>query len=103
MDIGIGLFGLGTVGRGVVKILQENAEQITKRTGSRLIVKHAVIHNLTKERTGFVKNFPITNQATDILDNPDIQIVVEVMGTLDEAYDLIKRSLNAKKHVVTAN
>ncbi|MBZ6010945.1 homoserine dehydrogenase [Leuconostoc gelidum] len=103
MDIGIGLFGLGTVGRGVVKILQENAEQITKRTGSRLIVKHAVIHNLIKERTGFVKNFPITNQATDILDNPDIQIVVEVMGTLDQAYDIIKRSLNAKKHVVTAN
>ncbi|MEX0380645.1 homoserine dehydrogenase [Leuconostoc sp. MS02] len=103
MDIGIGLFGLGTVGSGVVKILQENAEQITKRTGSRLIVKHAVVYNLAKERTGFVKNFPITNQATDILDNPDIQIVVEVMGTLDQAYDIIKRSLNAKKHVVTAN
>lgn len=103
MDIGIGLFGLGTVGRGVVKILQENAEQITKRTGSHLIVKHAVVHNLNKSRTGFVQNFPITNQPTDILDNPDIQIVVEVMGTLDQAYDIIKQALNSKKHVVTAN
>ncbi|QBR47679.1 homoserine dehydrogenase [Leuconostoc kimchii] len=103
MDIGIGLFGLGTVGRGVVKILQENAEQITKRTGSHLIVKHAVVHNLNKSRTGFVQNFPITDQPTDILDNPDIQIVVEVMGTLDQAYDIIKQALNSKKHVVTAN
>ncbi|CAM3159806.1 homoserine dehydrogenase [Leuconostoc rapi] len=103
MDIGIGLFGLGTVGRGVVKILQENAEQITKRTGSHLIVKHAVVHNLNKSRTGFIQDFPITDQPTDILDNPDIQIVVEVMGTLNQAYDIIKQALNAKKHVVTAN
>lgn len=103
MDIGIGLFGLGTVGSGVVKILQENMDQITKRTGSRLTVKHAVVHNLNKPRHGFTQDFPITDNASDILDNDDIQIVVEVMGTLDQAYDIIKRALNAKKHVVTAN
>ncbi|MGX7051457.1 homoserine dehydrogenase [Leuconostoc palmae] len=103
MNIGIGLFGLGTVGTGVVKILQDNAEQISKRTGSELVVKHAVVNNLTKERTGFIKNFPITDDAEDILTNPEIHIVVEVMGTVDQAYDIIKKALFAKKHVVTAN
>ncbi|MGO2978423.1 MAG: homoserine dehydrogenase, partial [Leuconostoc mesenteroides] len=48
MEIGIGLFGLGTVGSGVVKILQQNANQITQRTGSHLVVRHAVVHNLNK-------------------------------------------------------
>ena len=103
MDIGIGLFGLGTVGSGVVKILQDNADQIAKRTGTHLLVKHAVVNNLEKKRTGFINNFPITNDAKDILNNPEIQIVVEVMGTLDQAYKIIKDSLTAKKHVVTAN
>ncbi|QEA59735.1 homoserine dehydrogenase [Leuconostoc koreense] len=103
MEIGIGLFGLGTVGSGVVKILQQNANQITQRTGSHLVVRHAVVHNLNKPRTGFTQDFPITNNPKDILDNDDIQIVVEVMGGIDYAYDIIKRALMAKKHVVTAN
>ena len=94
---------LGTVGSGVVKILQENAEQITKRTGARLVVKQAVVRNLAKQRTGFVQNFPITDDPNDILANPAIQIVVEVMGSIDQAYAIIKQALNAKKHVVTAN
>ncbi|MGC2921311.1 homoserine dehydrogenase [Leuconostoc mesenteroides subsp. dextranicum] len=103
MEIGIGLFGLGTVGSGVVKILQQNANQITQRTGSHLVVRHAVVHNLNKPRTGFTQDFPITDNPEDILGNNEIQIVVEVMGGIDYAYDIIKRALMAKKHVVTAN
>ena len=103
MEIGIGLFGLGTIGSGVVKILQENAAQITKRTGARLVVKQAVVRNLAKQRTGFRQNFPITDDPNDILANPAIQIVVEVMGSIDQAYTIIKQALTAKKHVVTAN
>ncbi|WP_312695725.1 homoserine dehydrogenase, partial [Leuconostoc pseudomesenteroides] len=103
MELGIGLFGLGTVGTGVVKILQQNAHQITERTGANLVVRHAVVHNLNKQRAGFVQNFPITDQPSDILNNPDIQIVVEVMGGISEAYDIIKQAIAAKKHVVTAN
>lgn len=103
MEIGIGLFGLGTVGSGVVKILQQNANQITQRTGSHLVVRHAVVHNLNKPRTGFTQDFPITDNSEDILGNDEIQIVVEVMGGIDYAYDIIKRALMAKKHVVTAN
>ena len=103
MEIGIGLFGLGTVGSGVVKILQQNANQITQRTGSHLVVRHAVVHNLNKPRTGFTQDFPITGNPEDILGNDEIQIVVEVMGGIDYAYDIIKRALMAKKHVVTAN
>ena len=103
MEIGIGLFGLGTVGSGVVKILQENAEQITKRTGARLVVKQAVVRNLAKQRTGFHQNFPITDDPNDILANPAIQIVVEVMGSIDQAYTIIKQALTTAKHVVTAN
>ncbi|MFT8427284.1 MAG: homoserine dehydrogenase [Leuconostoc mesenteroides] len=103
MEIGIGLFGLGTVGSGVVKILQQNANQITQRTGSHLVVRHAVVHNLNKARTGFTQDFPITDNPEDILGNDEIQIVVEVMGGIDYAYDIIKRALMAKKHVVTAN
>lgn len=103
MEIGIGLFGLGTVGSGVVKILQQNANQITQRTGSHLVVRHAVVHNLNKPRTGFTQDFQITDNPEDILGNDEIQIVVEVMGGIDYAYDIIKRALMAKKHVVTAN
>ena len=99
MEIGIGLFGLGTVGSGVVKILQENATQITKRTGAHLVVKHAVVHDLTKPRSGFVNDFPITDDPQAILANPAIQIVVEVMGSIDQAYNIIKQASNAKKHV----
>ncbi|GMA69117.1 homoserine dehydrogenase [Leuconostoc litchii] len=103
MEIGIGLFGLGTVGSGVVKILQQNAHQITQRTGSHLVVRQAVVHNLDKPRTGFKQDFPITDDPDNILTNEAIQIVVEVMGGIDYAYDIIKRALMAKKHVVTAN
>ncbi|MGO1337818.1 MAG: homoserine dehydrogenase, partial [Leuconostoc fallax] len=102
-EIGIGLFGLGTVGTGVVKILQENAEQIAKRTGAKMVVKHAVVHNVNKTRSGIINTFPITDNPKDILENDSIEIVVEVMGSIDAARDIIKRALNAKKHVVTAN
>lgn len=102
-EIGIGLFGLGTVGTGVVKILQENAAQIAKRTGAKMVVKHAVVHNVNKTRSGIINTFPITDNPKDILENDSIEIVVEVMGSIDAARDIIKRALNAKKHVVTAN
>ncbi|MDR3190316.1 MAG: homoserine dehydrogenase [Lactobacillaceae bacterium] len=101
-EIGIGLFGLGTVGSGVVKILHDNADQITKRTGSHLVVKHAVVKNVTKDR-GLPKTFTVSDQAEDILTNPEIAIVVEVMGGKEAAYNVIEQALRHKKHVITAN
>lgn len=88
----IGIIGLGTVGSGVVKTL-ENFKNVE--------IVAAAVRNLNKKRTVEVKN--ITDDPFKIVNNPEIDVVVEVAGGCNPAYDLITTAIKNKKHVVTAN
>ena len=100
-EIGIGLLGLGTVGGGVVKILEEREAQITRVVGSKLTVKRAGVRSISSSRP-----VDVSLQTTDVdsvVHAPDIDIFVEVMGGEPLALDLIQAALFAGKPVVTAN
>ncbi|MDM5154514.1 homoserine dehydrogenase [Bacillus sp. DX1.1] len=99
----VGVLGLGTVGSGVVHILENHQKKISLDTGYEVRVKSVAVRDLEKERDVSISGIAITNDADEILNDPDIDIVVEVMGGIQEAKQSIVKALNNKKHVVTAN
>ncbi|MCK9196880.1 MAG: homoserine dehydrogenase [Syntrophales bacterium] len=101
--ISLGLIGFGTIGAGVVKLLQESGDLIEKRLGARLVLKKIADLDITTPRVVTVATDVLTTKATDILDDPDIQIVVELMGGYEPARTFIMEAMRRKKHVVTAN
>lgn len=98
--IRVGVIGVGTVGRSVVKILQENAEIITARAGDSIIVKRGVVRNLDKVRDLGIE---LSQNPDDIINDPEIDIVVELMGGVEEPFRILKSALASGKSVVTAN
>ncbi|MDK2984626.1 MAG: homoserine dehydrogenase [Clostridia bacterium] len=103
--IKVGILGLGTVGSGVVKVLTQNAGIIRHKVGCNVEVEKILVKNPDKKRSSALGNIThkITSDATEILDNPEIKIVVEVMGGIEVARDYILHALENGKHVVTAN
>lgn len=102
--IHLGLAGLGTVGSGLVKIIQDNSDWITRRLGKTLKVKTIMVRDLNKSRQ--VHASPDTHFTTnmdDLLGDPDIDIIVELAGGIDFPRALITKALEAGKPVVTAN
>jgi homoserine dehydrogenase len=103
-DVRIGLLGLGTVGAGVVKILQTRSEMLQERAGARLRLAAIADTDLTRPREGLdLGALPMVGDAARVLDDPSIQVVVELVGGLEPARTFILRALAAGKHVVTAN
>jgi homoserine dehydrogenase len=102
-SIGVGLIGWGTVGCGVIEVLRSNAEAIENRLGVRLELKRVADIDLDRPRPVMVPIEKLTTRAEDILDDPDIQIVIELVGGLNVAKTFIVQALENKKHVVTAN
>ncbi len=103
-DVRIGLLGLGTVGAGVVKILQTRREMLEERAGARLTLAAVADTDLTRARGGLdLKNLPLTGDAAHVLADPSIHVVIELVGGLEPARTFISRALAARKHVVTAN
>ncbi len=98
--IKIGIIGVGTVGTSVVQILRDNADMISARAGVDIVVKSGVVRNLNKDRG---LDVILTDDVNDILDDEEIDIVVELMGGVEEAFEVVKKALNAGKAVVTAN
>lgn len=98
----IGLLGYGTVGTGILKILQANAHNIAQKVGCPLVIKKVLVRNPGKTRNPSF-TVPLTISMDEILNDPDIDIVVEVMGGENPAKDYILQALQAGKHVVTAN
>ncbi len=98
----IGLAGLGTVGGGLVEMLQKNHDDILRRTGSEIIIKTVAVHDVTRKRS-LPKGTALTGDPMLLADDPDIQIVVELMGGTSSARQLIMRSIENGKCVVTAN
>ena len=103
-DVRIGLLGLGTVGAGVVKILQTRREMLEERAGARLTLAAVADTDLTRPREGLdLKSLPLTGDAAHVLADTSIHVVIELVGGLEPARTFISRALAARKHVVTAN
>ncbi len=100
--IKVGLLGLGTVGGGTLTVLRRNAAEITRRAGRKIVVVRAAVRDLDKARQ-LVGDLNLTRDPFEIVDDPDIDIVVELIGGLSPARELVLRAIENGKHVVTAN
>ncbi len=96
----IGIVGVGTVGQSVCQILQANKDIITARAGVELVPTIGVVSDISKKRDVSIK---LTTNVDEVLDDPTIDIVVELMGGVDKAYEVVKKALKNGKSVVTAN
>lgn len=101
--IKVGLLGLGVVGGGTWKVLTANAEEIARRAGRRIEVAGVAVRDTAKARALVGDKVLITQDGMDIVRNPDIDIVVELMGGTSLARELIMEAIANGKHVVTAN
>ncbi|KPU46175.1 homoserine dehydrogenase [Oxobacter pfennigii] len=99
----IALLGLGNVGKGVWKILNTNIEEIKKRSGYEIEVSKILVRDLNKDRSISIPPGILTANPDDILNDNSVKIVVELLGGMDPAKDYILRSIENKKHIVTAN
>jgi homoserine dehydrogenase len=102
-EVGIGIAGFGTVGGGVLSILQRHAGDIEARLGARLVVKRVALRDAAKGRAVEVPPGLLTTRVEDLLDDPSIQVVVELMGGVEDPFALVTGALARGKHVVTAN
>jgi homoserine dehydrogenase len=100
--INVGLLGLGTVGGGTLTVLRRNAEEITRRAGREIRVIRAAVRDLEKARL-LAGDLPLTTNPFDVVDDPEIDIVVELIGGLEPARELVMQAIANGKHVVTAN
>jgi homoserine dehydrogenase len=97
------LLGLGTVGAGVAELLEKNRQLIEGRVGAPLELKAALVRDIKKARSGVPASVRLTTNPQDILGDPEIDIVVELMGGFEPAREYILKAMDAKKQVVTAN
>lgn len=102
MTIGIGIAGAGTVGGTLVRRLVEERAVVTAKTGLDLEVRRVAVRDASKERPGIPPEI-VTAEVMDLVDDPTVDLIVEVMGGLDPAGILVLAALRAGKPVVTAN
>jgi len=102
-EISVGLIGFGTVGTGVVRLLADNAGLIADKLGARLVLKRIADLDTTTDRGVKLPEGVLTSNVNDILDDPEISIVIELIGGYEPAKTFALRALAAGKHLVTAN
>ena len=101
--IRIGVLGLGTVGSGTVSVLRRNASEIARRAGRGIDVVRAAVRDPDRARSCDITGIDVTGDARTVVDDPDIEVIVELIGGTDAARDLVLRAIRQGKHVVTAN
>lgn len=101
--INVGLLGIGTVGGGTFSVLKRNQEEIARRAGREIVIKIIADRDITKAKKIAGNDISITSDANDVVANPDIDIVVELIGGYTTAKELTLKSIENGKHVVTAN
>jgi homoserine dehydrogenase len=101
--IGVTLLGYGTVGKGVERILREQADLLRDRTGSRFELRHVVVRDPLKHAADAETRLPFTTDPATAIDDPGVHVVIELFGGISPALELIQRALRHGKHVVTAN
>lgn len=102
-QISIGLLGLGTVGSGVVKIIEDHQDKLMHQVGCPVKIKKVLVKDINKPRAVNIKEDLLTTNVEDIVNNPEIDVVIEVMGGVDQTRKYLVTALKNKKHVVTAN
>ena len=101
--IQIGLLGVGTVGGGIARLLAQKSAAIAAETGRGIVLRRALVRDATRSRSFDLPPSILTTDAAAVLDDPEVDVVVEVMGGISPAHDYVKRAISAGKHVVTAN
>ena len=100
----VGLAGFGTVGGGLVRLLEENADLIRRRCGRAIVLKKVLVRNATKARSAQLPaGTELTTDYRALTDDPEIDVLVELIGGIDNARTIIDRALDQGKHIVTAN
>lgn len=98
-----GLLGLGTVGGGVVNVLSRNGKEIARRAGRAIEISHASARDLNKPRICDTKGIKLTSNIMEVVNDPEIDIVIELIGGDTIAYEAVMKAISNGKHVVTAN
>ncbi|MBM4760735.1 homoserine dehydrogenase [Bacillus sp. B15-48] len=101
--ISIGLLGLGTVGSGVIKIIENHQGKLMHQVGCPIKVKKVLVQTLDKDRGVDIDPAILTTNVEDIIDNPEIDVVIEVMGGVEQTKEYLLKAIQNKKHIVTAN
>ena len=99
----VGVLGLGTVGGGTVNVLKRNATEIARRAGREITITRASVKDLDKQRICDTQGIILSTDPMDIINDPEIDIVVELIGGDGPVKDLLLKAINNGKHVVTAN
>ena len=102
-EIGIGMIGCGVVGQGALRLIRDNARSIEARLGGRLVVRRIAARDPGRERDPVVPRELLTFDPQEVLDDPSVDVVVEVVGGLDPAGRYVREALERGKNVVTAN
>jgi len=101
--IKVGLLGLGTVGSGVLRILEINSEEVTRRAGAKAEIKKILVRDLEKKRSVPVDAKLLTTDPWEVIRDPEIEVIIELIGGTVAARSYVEESLRAKKYVITAN
>jgi len=102
-NINIGLIGLGNIGTGVVKLLQQNEELITRKLGAKLVLKKIADIDITTPRAVKLDKYQLTTDAKEIINDKDISIIIELVGGYEPARTFLLEAISQGKHIVTAN
>ncbi|WMJ76779.1 MULTISPECIES: homoserine dehydrogenase [unclassified Sedimentibacter] len=102
-EIKLGILGMGTVATGLINILDMNGSKITGNLNKKITVEKVLVKNKNKSRNSNLSADIYTTDAYEVIENPDVQIIVELIGGINPAYEYIKAALKNKKNVVTAN
>lgn len=102
-NVSIGLLGLGTVGSGVIKLIEDRQIELVHQLGCNVSVESVLVRDLEKARDVIINEELLTTNPEDVINNPDIDVIVEVMGGIEETREYILAAFKAKKNVVTAN
>ncbi len=99
----VGLLGLGTVGGGTVNVLTRNAEEIARRAGRGISITHAAAREYNADGIQGLDQINITDDAFEVVNDPEVEIVIELIGGYSPAKELVLKAIENGKHVVTAN
>ena len=99
----VGLLGLGTVGGGTFNVLRRNAEEIARRAGRGIEITHAAAREYNSEQLPGIDTITVSDDAFKVVDDPEIDIIVELIGGYEPARELVLKAIANGKHVVTAN
>lgn len=101
--INVGLCGLGTVGTGVVRVLNDHKERIIHKLGCEVEITKILVNDLEKERDVIIDRSWLTDNPDELVEDDSIDVIVEVMGGVKGTKELLEKALKNKKHIVTAN